>query len=332
MSQNPSRDEQLLIDCILGCATPEEAREAQERLAQEESLHRLKVSLDNTFAALDLLPEVEAPADLASRTAARVALVRAGEAYVARRESARPWTTGTFSLRELVAVAACILLLVAVFVPSLRQARRAALQNQCASNVGQIGTALSAYASQNEERLPSVLDEKAQWLRAGGQPAVSNSAALFRLVKGGLAAAPAFQCPAVGGGTFAVQDGMNDFPGTEYVQVSYQHTASPEGPLRRDQFSPAEAESMVILADQSPLFLGGSFHPEAVGAGTSPNHGGAGQNVLYLNAGVRFVNNPNVGVGQNNIFLAGNLVDYRGDERPVSRTDTFLTPAYSPKP
>jgi hypothetical protein len=232
----------------------------------------------------------------------------------------------------LAAVAACVLVLAVVLVPSLRQARRAALQGQCASNMMEIGRAIGAYADRNREHLPSVLDEKSQWLRAGNRPAVSNSAALFQLVKAGLAAAPAFQCPAQGGGVLAVREGMNDFPGAEYVQISYPHTVSPEGPLRRDRYTPAEAEAMPIAGDQSPVFVGGCFRPEGVLAPASPNHGGAGQNVLYLNASVRWVTNPNVGVGRDNIFLAGTLVTYRGDEGPVSRTDTFLMPAYSQRP
>jgi hypothetical protein len=332
MSPNPSRDEELLIAWLMGQATGDEAREVQDRLAREEPLRATKANIERTFAAMDLLPDREPPADLVARTVTRVALIRQGEKYIARQETARPWAGGTFNLRELVTVGVCVLLLVAVFVPSLRQARTKAFENQCAANMGQIGVGLATYAGDNREYLPSVMNEKSQWLRAGGQPSVSNSAALFRLVRADMAQAPLFQCPQQGGQTFAVRPGMEDFPGAAYVHYSYQHTQSPEGPLRRDHYSPREAEGMAILADQNPAFVDGQFDPRGVNAATSPNHGAEGQNVLYLNSSVRFAKQPDVGLNNDNIFLAGSLANYHGDELPTSRTDAFLLPAYTRRP
>jgi len=333
MSNNPSdpgRDEMLLIDFLLDRAGPEESREAQRRLASDEAFRRLKENLAHAFAALDLLPEAQVPANLVARTVARVGLARKTDAYLARQETARPWAVSVFSLRELVAVAASILLIVSVFVPSLRQAHRKALQGQCASNVGQIGAALSSYASQNSEHLPTVMGQKAQWLAAGNQPVVSNSAALFKLINAKLVAPQVFQCPAVGRGGFVVRVDMTDFPGGQFISYSYDHTGGPDGPLRRDQFTPAEQEARPILADSSPLFQGGAFHPEKVNAATSENHGEAGQNVLYINPAVRWVNQPDVGINNDNIFKAGSLNNYSGNELPTNRDDTVLMPNFVP--
>ena len=331
MSNDPSRterDELLLIDFLLGRAAPEEAAEVERRLPSEEALRGLKRNLEHTFAAMDLLPEAEMPEGLVERAVARVGLARKTDAYLARQETARPWHVGTFSLRELLAVAASILLIVSVFVPSLRQARNRSLQNQCAANIGQLGSAISSYASANGELLPAAVNQKGQWLAAGNRPAVSNSTALYRLVVVGLAPPAVFQCPAVGQGGFAAREGMKDFPAST-VSYSYVHTNSPDGPLRRNEFSPAEQEEMVILADQSPVFKNGQFAPEGVLASTSDNHGAVGQNVLYLNPAVRWTNQPNVGIQNDNIFLAGDRTTYEGNEAPTNRRDTFLLPASS---
>ena len=332
MSNDPSnseRDELLLIDVLLGRATPEEAAEVERRLAAEETFRRLKGTLENTFAAMDLLPEAELPDKLVARTVARVGLARKTDAYLARQETARPWASGTFSLRELLAVAASILLIVSIFVPSLRQARNKAQQGQCQANVGQIGAAISSYASSSGELLPSAVTPKGQWLAAGNQPAVSSSSALYKLVILGLAPGPVFQCPAVGRGGFVRQEGAQDFAGPQFISYSYLHTNGPDGPLKRDQFSTDEAEQMAILADQSPLFKNGQFSAQGVQAATSENHGDAGQSVLYLNPSVRWTNEATVGIQQDNIFLAGNTTTYEGNEAPTSRRDTFLLPASS---
>ncbi len=336
MSNDPSNsarvDELVLIDYLLGHASGEQSGEVESRLQSDAAFRQCKEALANTFAALRLLPQTEPPEGLVGHTVARVALARKTDEYVARQETARPWAVSTFTLREAIAVAASILLLVSVFVPSLRQARNKALQSQCASNLGQIGTAVSAYANENGDFLPAAMDQREQWLQNGNQPVVSNSAALFKLVNARLVSASVFQCPAVGRVTLVIQPGMTDFPSAKYISFSYQHALTPEGPLRRDRFSPAEQESMVIAGDQSPVFADGRFHPERVGADTSENHGAAGQNVLYLTGHIRWVTQPNVGVNGDNIFRAGVLESYQGNEVPTSKVDTFLLPAYSRKP
>jgi type II secretory pathway pseudopilin PulG len=325
-------DELLLIDYLLGRASAEQSRQVEAKLRSEDAFRRRKDAIECTFAAIRLLPQAQPPEGLVARTVARVALARKADEYVARQETARPWAVSTFTLKEALAVAASIILIVSVFVPSLRQARYKALQGQCASNLGQIGTAVSAYASENNNLLPAAMDRKEQWLDNGSQPVVSNSAALYKLVSAKLASISVFQCPALGRENVHVQPGMADFPSPKAVSYSYQHSFTPEGPLRRDRFTPSEQESMVIAGDQSPVFAEGQFHPDRVAAPASANHGGTGQNVLYLAGYTRFATQPNVGVNGDNIFLSGDLVEYQGNETPASRRDTFLLPAYSLKP
>lgn len=332
MTEDRARDEMLLIEFLLGRADAEQGREIARRLPTDAPLRRLKQDVANTLAAMKLLPPVEPPANLLARTMARIDSARQAAARAARREASRPWSNSTFSLRELAAVAASLLLIVTILVPSMRQARRRAMQGQCASHLGQIGAGLSAYASQNGESLPVAADHRFRWLPGGSGPVVSNSSALYKLVQAEMAPPQVFQCPAAGREPLVAQSGMTDFPGAKFVTYSYQHPLSPEGVLRRDRFSPVEQASFVAGADQTPLVVQGQAGPMRLNATTSENHNSTGQNVLYLTSSVKWVRDANVGVGGDNIWHVEGVVDYRGDEQPARRTDTFLPPAYSGKP
>ncbi len=59
-----------------------------------------------------------------------------------------------FSLIELLVVISIIALLVAILLPSLRAAKRSALQLQCGVNLKQWGVALSTYNADHNGRLP----------------------------------------------------------------------------------------------------------------------------------------------------------------------------------
>ncbi|HUT58960.1 MAG TPA: hypothetical protein VNA25_14020 [Phycisphaerae bacterium] len=330
MTTSRNEDEQLLIDFLLGRCDPSQAEAVAARLQKDQGFRQLRDDIQNTLAAMRLLPEVEPPEDLAARTLRKVESVRKADAYVTTQETTRPWAASTFSLREVAAVAAAVVLLGVVFLPSLRKAHQRSLRGQCASNMGQIGTAVSSYASENHEYLPIATDRPYRWLPGDGKT-VSNSAAMFKLIRHAQASPVVFQCPATGRASFAVHEGMVDFPAGEFISYSYQHSLSPAGPLRRDRLSPDEQQKMAILADNSPVFEDGRFRRDRVGAAASDNHGGDGQNVLYLDCSVSWAEGPAVGVGGNNIFLVDGVFDYRGDEQPASRTDTFLLPNYSPK-
>lgn len=328
-------DESLLIDFCLGKLDAMTASAVRQRIQRDADFSALHQNIARSFQALNLLPEPEAPADLVRRTMARIHQARQTDALIAREEIGRGVRSPTFSLREAMVMAASLLIVAFLFIPSLRYGHVRQQVNQCASNIGQIGSALQSYANENGQRLPTVGGRDLRWL-PGQDRTISNSEALFKLISGNYAPASLFECPAVADSrTFHVTPGMDDFPDAKTVHYSYQHAI---GPRELSFNNPALAgvkANMVILGDSTPLYRDGGFDAQdAQQAGTtsSENHARTGQNVLYLDMHVRWVKVPTVGVNGNNIYIAEGIYNrYRGDETPNGPTDTFLMPAYTPK-
>ena len=323
-----TEDELLLIDYVLRRCEPGRAGHVRLRLQQDAAFRNVHENLTRTLAALGLCQDVTPSEDLADRTVRLVHEHRrrqgrpAGQELVGR-GTLRPM----FSLRELVAVAAAVVLMGAILVPSVRYARERSLQNHCGAQMGQIGFGLHTYAGDNDGALPTV-GAVSGWLPGAGEHPVSNSAALFQLAKEGYVAPMTFQCPAVGAGTFVVRPDMTDFPHAGYISYSYQHSLAGGGPSRIRTAQAAAANRMAILADASPLFRNGRFLPRCPPDSNSRNHRGLGQNVLYLSMAVQWTEHPSAGVADNNIFVAEGVRDYDGDEEPAGPTDSFLLPAH----
>ena len=334
-------EQDQLIDFLLGQCEPDVAADIRRRLAHDDRFRAVHENIAKTLGAMSLVGEVEPPENLVPGTLARIRQHQQTNALLAREQLAGRRGRPTFLLRELAAVAAILVLMLGTFAIWQRQARREHLGGICRSQVGQIGTGLLTYANANDGFLPAADLAQHRWLPKAGVPAVSNSSGLFRLIAADFVSPSVFTCPALeteGGSKagFAVQPGMSDFPGAGDINYSYQHTLGGRR-LSRQVLAPV-AESMAILADSTPVFAGGQFRRDRVGALASDNHGRTGQNVLYLDMHVVWreradvgVGGNNVGVGGDNIFLAEGIIDYDGDEEPTSDIDTFLLPAYSDK-
>jgi hypothetical protein len=301
----------------------------RSRLAAEPELRKVHDNIANTLRAASLASQQqEPPDDLVERTLRRIAAHKRTEALIARQAAGVNAHVPTFSLREFAALAAAAVILAAVVIPAFMEGRARTMTGKCAANVGQIGYALQAYASENGGHLPMASSDTAAWLPGTGEPAKSNSAALFKLVVRH-ANPVSFQCPAVGGGTFVVRPGMTDFPGQPYISYSYQHAIGAANLRRDDLRLRGVLEHMAILADNTPLFQNGQFRRDRLNVAGSENHNATGQNVLYLDSHVDWHDGARVGVNGDHIFMAGNLQQYRGDETPTGPEDTFLLPAYS---
>ena len=325
-------DRDQLIDFLLGQCEAGAAAGIRRRLAHDGRFRAARDDIANTLAAMSLADQIEPPADLVPMTLGRIRRHEQTNALLAREQLTGRRGRPTFLLRELAAVAAIFVIVLGAFAIWRRQARREYLADFCRSRVGQIGRGLLTYAAANDDFLPAADQSRNRWLPRAGQDAISNSSGLFRLVAADFVSPSVFRCPAAeapGGSKagFAVQPGMGDFPASGFINYSYQHTLGGRRLSRKDLAG--VAGSMAILADSTPLFIGGRFRQERLRATAGDNHHRTGQNVLYLDMHVTWAKQPAVGVSGDNIFLAEGIFDYNGDEKPASDTDTFLLPAYS---
>lgn len=331
MTEKENRDEILMIDFLRGRLADEEAERLRRRIEEEPELRKLRDNLVNTFAALDLMPQPEAPADLAERTLAGIASLERTDALIALQQSHRRSFRPTFSLRELAAMIAIMLVAAGIIMPALRLAHHRGLRSLCAAQMGQIGSALQTYAINNDGILPRPQGSSLQWLPSQHQhTSISNSSSLFRLLRGQYLSSPMLlQCPALGGPSFTVEPHMTDFPQASHISYSYDHVLGDNSLSILDKQTAKLAATLVILGDQTPLFIAGRFLPEKLDTPVSENHNRRGQNVLYLDGHVLWATSANVGVDGDNIFLIQGVNNYTGDEVPASTQDTFLLPAYA---
>ncbi len=329
MMEDARQDEMLLIDFLLGRLDDEQDRKVRARLERDEAFRRRHEAVTNALRVLALVPEIEPPADLAERTLARIASVQRTNALLAMQQTAGGGKIrSTFSLKELSAIAAMVLILLGVLIPALQTARRRSREGLCAMQLGQIGNALQTHAINHDGMLPGSKAAEGRWLRHDSSPAASNSQALFALLKERHLTSPVvFQCPAIGGPSFVLTPELDDFPHPGHISYSYQYSFDGYALCVTDPTLTCVAEQMAILADQSPFFAGGVFRRDRPEQTISDNHPD-GQNMLYLDGHVNWAISSEAGVDGDHIFLAQNQNEYDGDETPANPTDSFLLPAH----
>lgn len=238
-------------------------------------------------------------------------------------------------LADLAALAATLLIGAAVVWPVLGAARDYNHRLVCRSHLGAAGQALASYAGSNRDALPTATASLGggRWWDVGCDEACANSANLFRLVRAGYATLDQLACPGnpdAPRGHFDAN--ARDWRRLEEVSYSMQLVY---GPRSRSWIASAPAP---VLADRSPVVLaavrGRFIDPFA----NAPNHGGAGQCVLYSDGSVRWYRSPVLTNGDN-IWLpreienrieevgrrlpAGSL---SGRELPDGADDTVLGP------
>lgn len=254
------------------------------------------------------------------------------------------------TLPDLLVVVGIIALLVAMVVPMMLTARSRSARMRCANNLMEIGAALSHYAQDNRQRLPSTRPSSG----AVVVPDLSNSghdspdpfgvngpdpnnipAALFLLLRSEGISPSDVICP----GTEDVADKLQGQAITDrsnFTDVDRNLSYSFQNPYADDSAKQAGfswtlnlPRDFVILADRGPGFgraagLDRFSSKSTVRRANSPNHDGDGQNVLYADGRVEFRSTPLCGVEGDNIYAtqANTLVD-----SPRSTSDSILLPA-----
>lgn len=332
----------LLLDLHLKRLDPQQAEVVENAVAHSPELAAQSQGLREVLGLLDRYDAPEAPADLADSVIARVtertatipfpqpapALHEAG----AHELSANP----VLSLRELIAIAACITLFIGIFVPGYYKARNMAARNLCAANMARIGSATAMYAEANMGLLPHAgFVQDGFWLpvRVANVRRASNTRHLFLLMRDRYVADPRdFICPSSPDGRPMIADdyaGFHDF--VEPANNSYSHVfMNRPKPVRPEALPGGQAARLVLAGDRNPLFDGRTsyrLNPYDEGSFNSPTHeNGAGQNVLFVGGDVGWFNNPLAGVDRDNIYRSGQTIRYNGTEGPSCETDSFLVP------
>lgn len=331
--------DEALLDLHLGRLSAEERDHVLRRIHAEPTLASQHAALSGVFSALGLLREiVPAASDLESRISARVAAAGSPLRVSRSAESRKPnvaWENDRVirlhSIRDVMAVAAMIVLAIGVGVPGLLHMRERGQRTLCASNLAQIGRGLQSYGNTFGDNLPFAGWSAASSWRPTGEPGVAlvpNRKHLFPLVRTQFVPTTALVCPsakdiAMPADQVRLRD---DFLESRNVSYANQNMAGVRPSLRSDA-------NLVVLADDNPLFSDGqpllNLAAQKLGItdaqqSNSRAHGGVGQNILRLDGHTEWTTSPNCGVNNDNIWTLMHIAEYTGREGPMTSTDSHL--------
>ena len=235
-----------------------------------------------------------------------------------------------FTGRELLAAAACILLVFSLLVPGISKVRRDAQRGQCASNMHSIHQGLSSYQNMFTSSVPFMAGiPGASWLPGGDgapqRPTQSNSRHVYRVLKLRLVPrAEAFICPADDAVAMSDTDIEQSDDFTEFRNNSYDSMNMAGG---FPEVAPAP--STVYLSDHNPLFVRGRFDDSVdPDQANSTNHDGRGQNIMRLDGSVEWLTSPIIETRGDNLWLMGNRRQYDGTETQDDPSDGWMIPGF----
>lgn len=327
-----------LIDYHLGVLSAAQRREVEQALAADAQLAGEHEALTGVFGALASLrtaPDIDAaaPQRITGKIMQRVR--SAGPAPRVTRANDLAETQNAIriiplhSLREIIAVAAMVVLAVGIGIPGMVHMRDRSQRALCSWNLGQIGQAMQSYATAYNGALPFAgWTDNASW-RPTPEPDVDllpNRQHMFPLVREQRVASNWLVCPSQRDVPLPQEQIrlLNGFPEPRNVSYAYQNMAG-----RRPSLN--DHADLPVLADDNPLFENGMPILEAVArrfrdpaSYNSRAHGGSGQNLLTVSGHTRWSTTPNTGVNGDNIWTLSNVNHYTGREGPRVSTDSHL--------
>lgn len=335
---DPIQFDPRLLDLRLSALSAEEAAQVRGLVAQDSRLAQMDAQLQETLGALNAW-RVDAPSDLGPRLLAslkqRIAMAPALKTTKAagRRTGGpdnRPVLLQMGSLRDLLAAAAAIVLLVGMGVPGVLNMRARNQRIGCSHNLAMLGQGLQQYAATYASALPfSGWNARKSWLatEAANQEVVANRQHMYPLLQAAFVADPRlFICPSQRDVPMTRQlvTQCRTFPDVRNLSYAYYNMAGVRP-------SVDDNPALPILADDNPLFADGvpmldlrrwlQSDPNSI---NSRAHRGAGQNVLSLDGHVQFATTPRVGLDGDNIWTLQNVAEYTGREGPRIAGDAHL--------
>ncbi|HNQ24943.1 MAG TPA: hypothetical protein PKK06_17840 [Phycisphaerae bacterium] len=337
--------DKLLLELYLGRLDDETRLWLEGELADDAALRSRYERLQRLLKPLDAWTAPEAPTDLADRVLARVRTAAAAGARASTLPPPAaaaptvlrfPETTADrvpgargarYSLRDIAAVAACLLLAATVLVPGVTRMRGHAQRMACARNLEALHHGAATYQASFGGLPFAGQTPGAPWLpaAAGVQRPESNSRHVYLILRIDGAQPRHFICPA---------DRRAAPMATETVEHHRDF-------LTRRNFSydalqmagpipvPGARPRLAYLSDHNPLFVKGRFDDSVDPDETnSPTHNGGGQNVLLLDGSVVWLTTPVYGTERDNLWLIEQLRAYRGTETRPNDADAFLVPGF----
>ncbi len=338
----------ILLDMSLGLTGEQQNKEAGHLLSCDSQAKAVKTNLDNIRDALHEWPDEQPSPSLMEQTMELVSqyeqsrsMARSSEVIARTKVSGTSgevkervsWILG--NLRDLITVAACLLLAFTFLQPMTQYGRDQARRIQCADNLRQIQAGMVQYAQDNQGFLPFIQRENGQpWWTVGKQSPDNNSNTrnIFLLVKGQYVPAKMFVCPGsenqpnirieLDKQTLKM---LHDFAGRDQVHLSFRLIR------KNDRL---DIGHKILASDQNPLFA--EFDPERDSEldlaknpkllqKNSPNHAGQGQNLLFNDGHIDFSETRWIGPKLDDIFTIKSTTRYTGTELPGD-DDDFAAP------
>ena len=259
-----------------------------------------------------------------------------------------------FTIIELLVVIGIIAVLLAILLPAAEHVRHQAYIEKCASNLRQIGLALSIYAQDNHGNYPRTIYDPTYTsplvsgtgvnaidpFQPGGVQPNDLTAPLFLLMKNQHLPPTLFICP-YNDATSYVADSpdldhrsnftnqyqnlsysfANPYPNVAAAALGYRLTTR----LSADFAVGADRNPGVDVHDNVYAPISANSPQSLMNKANSDNHEQDGQNVLYGDGHVSWHTNPFCGMQQDNIFTARND-PAQVTASPVDANDSVLLP------
>jgi prepilin-type N-terminal cleavage/methylation domain-containing protein/prepilin-type processing-associated H-X9-DG protein len=255
-----------------------------------------------------------------------------------------------FTLIELLVVLSIIGVLMGILLPAMEHVRHQGYIDKCASNLRQIGLAISMYANENQGNYPRTLYVAGAPLttgtginspdsfQPGGVSANDLTAAPYLLLKSQHLPPEIFVCPYNDDTNYSVDTAdpqqhsnftdwtknlsysfANPYPTAAVAGAGYRLTSHMRGdfPVAADFNPGVTAFANVTLAKPG-------LSSSQMEVSNSRNHEQDGQNVLYADGHVTFQDNCLCGISQDNIYT--NTAGQYDNVSPLSPTDAILLP------
>lgn len=334
----------LLFDYCLDLTSEEQAAEARDLIANNTEAAEVFSHIKSTLTPLNSIEPQICPDDLVESTISLINENKSSsqqqlEQLLAAEQTKKvPVRIGFWrNFTEMAAVAASIMLIVGILVPTMGYARQKHWKNKCGMQMGSFFQGLRSYMNDHDGSQPSVESSVgAPWWKVGyqGKENQSNTRRIYILVRDKYLDDPGiFICPGNKSSrnlkieSSKIRD-YKDFPDRCYVNYSFQISCktTKSGKLLCRK---------VIMADSNPLFeevpnFDGTFRVhldnDSLKANSRNHTKLRGQNVLFGDGRVEFRKTRYIGIAQDDIFTLQDTDIYHGVEVPSCETDFFLAP------